>query len=1068
MERTFRMLVIAILGALMLLTIAGVAAGQSAAAAAEKPAAAAGAKTVRVESWLVLGPFPAPLPAFAAGTDAKAGAAKLLSYEEIRLAAMKPVEGAAQALLYGSKAFWRSAAADTNGVSIAVGGETPAIAYLAAYVEVPRWTKLSVSARSSDAFAVTIDGAEIAKSDKAAGLAEKKSGQAKLEPGKHLLIVKSVRAAADTSVADWRIDVSLSAAGNGADPACSIVPARSVSLDEILYLQAISRLALSPDGSLVALNVGKYSRVDDKRQSWLEIRRMKDGSLERTIRDVDRMSNVQWAPVGKRLSYTVAGDKDSGTLRLLDLDSGECLTILENVKNLDDYLWARDGSFIVYTVSEKAEPDKRGLKHLTKIEDRQRGGGDRSYLYVTTVPGGETRRLTSGEHGTGIFDVHPDGKHILLSRGYEDLSERPYGAADLYIMNLEDQSVDSLWKGRWLDDAAFSPDGKKILIRSGPSAFGSIGLKVSAGLIPNEYDGQLYVLDLASRAVEPLTRDFDPAVQDAVWSAVDGNIYVSAEVGSKTGLFRCNPAKKTFARIETGFDVSENGDIATGKLVAADVGSSATTPPRLHAIDLKKGASRMIYDPNAETFADISSGAVEDWSFTSAAGKTIDGYYYLPRGFDPQKKYPCIVYYYGGTSPVNRAYGGRYPKNLWAAHGYVVYVLQPSGATGYGQEFSAAHVNDWGKVVADEIIEGTKKFVEAHPFVDGARLGCIGASFGGFMTELLVTKTDMFAAAVSHAGISSISSYWGEGTWGYGYNAVAAANSFPWNRRDIYVDQSPLFNADKIKTPLLLTHGGDDTNVPPGESEQLFTALKLLGRTVEYLKFDGQDHFILEYKKRVVWSNSIIAWFDRFLKNEPEWWSDLYPPEGAEATEKGAAAEAAAAAEAPEAAPPPVLPASIGPRVIEKQDGSKLVLGDVTRDDIVSNLAGWDAEYFTYQPDATILGDLAGRLPGIEIVLVLGTWCSDSHREVPRLWKVLDSIGFSYDAMKIFAVERAKPVPEAALPQELIDWSRNARAWYGTERVETIIVSRNGVELGRIVEAPATSIESDLLAILKR
>jgi dipeptidyl aminopeptidase/acylaminoacyl peptidase len=1016
---------------------------------------------VHVDRWLVLGPFPAPLPAFAAGNDSKAGAAKLLAYEEIRLSAMKPVEGAAQALLYGSKALWRNAAADSNGVSIPVGGETPAIAYLAAYVEVPRWTKLSVSARSSDAFAVVVDGAEIVKSDKPAGLAGKKSGEAKLEPGKHLLVVKTVRAAADTSAADWRVDVSLSAGERAGAPACSISPERSVSLSEILYLTQISRTALSPDGSLVALNVGKYSKTDDKRQSWLEIRRMKDGSLERTIRDVDRMSNVQWAPVGKRLSYTVAGDKDTGTLRLLDLASGDCVTVLENVKDLDDYLWAPDGSFIVYTVTEKAEPDKRGLKHLTKIEDRQRGGGDRSYLYVTTVPGGETRRLTSGEHGTGIFDVHPDGKHILLSRGYEDLSERPYGVADLYIMNLEDQSVDSLWKGRWLDDASFSPDGRKILIRSGPSAFGTAGLKVSAGLIPNEYDGQLYVYDIATKAVEPLTRDFDPAVQDAVWSAVDGNIYVSAEVGSKTGLFRFNPKKKTFTRIETGFDVSENGDVASDKLVAADVGSSATTPPRLFAIDLAKGTSRMIYDPNAETFASISSDAVEDWSFTSSAGTTIDGYYYLPPGFDPAKKYPCIVYYYGGTSPVNRAYGGRYPKNLWAAHGYVVYVLQPSGATGYGQEFSAAHVNDWGKVVAGEIIEGTKQFVEAHPFVDAARLGCIGASFGGFMTELLVTKTDMFAAAISHAGISSISSYWGEGFWGYGYNAVAAANSFPWNRRDIYVDQSPLFNADKIKTPLLLTHGGDDTNVPPGESEQLFTALKLLGRTVEYLKFDGQDHFILEYKKRVVWSNSIIAWFDRFLKNEPEWWNDLYPPEGADAAEKDAAA-----AEAPAKAAAP--PASIGPKVIEKQDGSKIVLGDVTREDIVSNLAGWDEEYFTYRPDEALLGDLAGRLEGIEIVLVLGTWCSDSHREVPRLWKVLDSIGFSYDAMKIFAVERAKPAPEAALPQELVDWSMNVRAFYGTERVETIIVSRNGAELGRIVEAPATSIESDLLDILKR
>jgi hypothetical protein len=154
--------------------------------------------------------------------------------------------------------------------------------------------------------------------------------------------------------------------------------------------------------------------------------------------------------------------------------------------------------------------------------------------------------------------------------------------------------------------------------------------------------------------------------------------------------------------------------------------------------------------------------------------------------------------------------------------------------------------------------------------------------------------------------------------------------------------------------------------------------------------------------------------------------------------------------------------------VIEKQDGAKVVLGEVTREDIVSNITGWDAEYFDYKPDEAILGDLGGRLDKIEIVLVLGTWCSDSHQQVPRLWKVLDSIGFSPDALKTFAVERAKAASEAALPQELVDWSKNVRDYYAIKAVESVIVYRDGVEIGRFVEAPAKSIEADLLEILKR
>ena len=251
----------------------------------------------------------------------------------------------------------------------------------------------------------------------------------------------------------------------------------------------------------------------------------------------------------------------------------------------------------------------------------------------------------------------------------------------------------------------------------------------------------------------------------------------------------------------------------------------------------------------------------------------IKGYYYLPPDFDATKKYPMIVYYYGGTSPVERRFESRYPMHVYAAMGYVVYVLQPSGATGFGQRFSALHVNTWGRRSSDDIIE---KFIAEHPFVDSTKIGCMGASYGGFMTMYLQTRTDMFAAAVSHAGISSISSYWGEGYWGYSYSTAASAGSYPWNNRELYVDQSPLFHADKIKTPILLVHGTADTNVPPGESIQMYTALKILGKPAELLQVEGENHQILDYEKRLKWNESIFAWFEKWLKGDASWWNDLY------------------------------------------------------------------------------------------------------------------------------------------------------------------------------------------------
>ena len=104
------------------------------------------------------------------------------------------------------------------------------------------------------------------------------------------------------------------------------------------------------------------------------------------------------------------------------------------------------------------------------------------------------------------------------------------------------------------------------------------------------------------------------------------------------------------------------------------------------------------------------------------------------------------------------------------------------------------------------------------------------------------------------------------------------ANSYPWTRKDLYVDQSPLFNAEKIHTPLLFLHGNADHNVPIGESIQMFTALKLLGRPTAFVVVDGQDHHVLDFGKRVKWHNTIMAWFQRYLKGDDSWWKAIYKP----------------------------------------------------------------------------------------------------------------------------------------------------------------------------------------------
>ena len=135
------------------------------------------------------------------------------------------------------------------------------------------------------------------------------------------------------------------------------------------------------------------------------------------------------------------------------------------------------------------------------------------------------------------------------------------------------------------------------------------------------------------------------------------------------------------------------------------------------------------------------------------------------------------------------------------------------------------------------------------------------------------------AAIISQAGISDHTRNWGEGYWGYSYSEVSMANEYPWTNKHLFVDQSPLYNADKIHTPLLFVHGTADNNVPVGESIQLYTALKLLGRPTAMVLVDGQDHHIIDYEKRLKWQNTIFAWFAKWLQDDASWWTEMYGDE---------------------------------------------------------------------------------------------------------------------------------------------------------------------------------------------
>lgn len=595
-------------------------------------------------------------------------------------------------------------------------------------------------------------------------------------------------------------------------------------------------------------------------------------------------NNFSWMPQSNRLYYTRKGLQGKELVTVDPVTKAE--TILS--QNLPDgwFSIAPTEDFLIFTISEKGPEKDKDMEEILVPDDRQPGWRNRSFLHKYDLATGMLERLTYGHHSTFLNDISSDGNKILFTCTEDNLTERPFTVTSLYQMDLKYGNTVLLFKDPFINSAKFiSEDGLFFIVSGSGEAFGGKGLHIKDGQISNMSDKQLFFCDngsdfgLIGPSAIPITKDFNPSILNFSVNRKNRTIYFQAEDKDRVRLY-----SYTRTGLITEYPVEE--DIISDFSVAADApelvyfGESASNSQRLYSMNLKKKEKESVClkDLSKDILKDITLGEVHDWNFQAAAGDIIYGRYYLPPHFDPSKKYPLIVNYYGGTSPTERSLENRYPSHTYAALGYVVYIIQPSGATGFGQEFSARHVNAWGKRTGDEIIEGTKKFCEEHSFVDAKKIGCIGASYGGFMTQYLQTKTDIFAAAISHAGISDITSYWGEGYWGYSYSALATANSYPWNARDIYVEQSPLFHADKINTPILFLHGSVDTNVPVGESIQMFTALKLLGKPTAFIQVNGQNHQILDYKKRAEWNKTIYAWFAKYLKEQPEWWEALYPP----------------------------------------------------------------------------------------------------------------------------------------------------------------------------------------------
>lgn len=735
-------------------------------------------------------------------------------------------------------------------------------------------TKATIAVEGLEQYRLFVDGEQVeVNGDKAETI---------LTPSQHTVVIKYLtRKNASSDKKSIKLTVI---AANGAPLSVGDAAAkRAYNIYDVICTPNYPSVSISPNGKFIVVRKTWVDRKGNN-HSISELRNSQTNRVMATFEE-----SVKWMPASNKLYFTqkasdssIAGEeKQDGTLQLITINP---LTMEREVlaNHLPEgwFQFTPDEKTLIYTLYTEGRKKDAQVYDVKEPDDRQPGWRSRSYLAKFDLASGVLQPLTFGYHNVYLNDISADSRYLLIGKSEERLTKRPTTLNSYYRLNLNDMSVETLIeKGEFLNSAQFSPDGKSILVSASPEAFNGIGKNVEEGQTPSMIDTQLYLMTLSDKKVRPLTRDFNPNVQSVEWSKVDGNIYFTAEDKDCVHLFQLNPKSGKFTLLKTPEEYIKSFSLASSAAEMAFSGQSASNADRLYKMNTKALKSQLVDDLSARELKNVELGECKAWNFVNSRGDTLCCRYYLPPHFDAAKKYPMIVNYYGGCSPTSRMFQSRYPHHVYAAMGYVVLVVNPSGATGFGQKFSARHVDTAGEGVAEDIISSTQAFCDEHAFVNRKKIGCIGASYGGFMTQYLQTKTDLFAAAISHAGISDHTSYWGEGYWGYSYSEVSMANEYPWTNKHLFVDQSPLYNADKIHTPLLFVHGTADNNVPVGESIQLYTALKLLGRPTAMVLVEGQDHHIIDYEKRLKWQNTIFAWFAKWLQDDASWWTEMYGDE---------------------------------------------------------------------------------------------------------------------------------------------------------------------------------------------
>jgi len=652
------------------------------------------------------------------------------------------------------------------------------------------------------------------------------------------------------------------------------------NVNDMLAMDRISDPQLSPDGTLIVFTLRKTDMEANKGRTDLWIVGSDGEGLRQLTTHKESDWSPRWSKCGKYIWFL---SSRSGSVQIwsIGIKGGEAVQKTDLPLNVSNLKVSPAGSCIAFTMQvfpEKGCPECT-KKKLDEIKNKKESGriyettfirhwdtwedGRRSHLFIIKNKDSEPVNVMKGMNadtpsqpfgGPEEITFTPDGKGLLFTA--KDVGDKaPWSTNfDLFYVPIDgSQKPECLTKDNkaWDTQPVFSPDGKTLayLAMSRPG-----------------YESDRYRIILRSwpeGETRVLTENWDRSPSSICWSPDSKKIFATAANLGQKSLFAIDINSGTVKTIvqngNIGSIIAEEDRIIFGK-------DDLKSPVELYSVHVSGEDIKSITDINKENIAQVRMGDYEQFTFKGWNDEEVYCYVVKPVDFDPSKKYPVAFLIHGGPQgSFGNHFHYRWNPQAYTGAGYAAVMVDFHGSVGYGQDFCDAIRGDWGGKPLVDLQKGLRAALDRYSWMDGERVGALGASFGGFMINWIAGNwPDRFKCLVNHDGNldERFAYYATEELWFPEWDHYGT----PWENPEAYEKHNPVNYVENWKTPMLIIHGAKDFRVVETQGMGAFNALQRLGIPSKFLYFPDENHWVLKPHNSVQWHETVIGWLDKWLK----------------------------------------------------------------------------------------------------------------------------------------------------------------------------------------------------------